>query len=322
MQAKLLNILLNADEFISGQVLSEEFGISRQAVWKTINLLKERGCEIKSVQNKGYKLISIPDHLDDCIINELKQTGVIGSEVIVLDRVASTNDYLKRLGDEGAVNGTLVATREQFSGKGRLGRVWESERDENIAFSILLRPNIRPNDITSITPLTGLAVCKALRQFTGLDCKIKWPNDIVVGNKKLVGILTELSAELNAISYVVIGVGINVDQVIFPREISKKATSIYRETRTYFNKNELIVAVINQIEKEFVDSNFELKGTALKEYSDLCISIGKEVGFTRDDKSMTGTATAISENGELLVTLEDGSVCNVYSGEVTVQGIY
>ncbi len=322
MQQQILDILTNADDYISGQIISEQLGVSRQAVWKAINSLKERGYEIKSVQNKGYKLVSTPEHLDGGVLRGMLKSKIIGNRLVVLDKIASTNDYLKRLGDGEAENGTVVTTREQFSGKGRLGRAWQSKRDENIAFSVLLRPKMAPSEVSAVTPLAGLAVCEALREFTGLDCKIKWPNDIVVGNKKLVGILTEMSAEFDAVSYIVIGIGINVDQKIFPEEIAHKATSVFLETGKCVDKNELLATIINKLEFVFMHNNLELTPNALKEYSDLCVSLGKSVSFVRGDSRLCGTAVEISSKGELAVMLEDGTVYTVNSGEVTVQGIY
>ena len=135
--------------------------------------------------------------------------------------MGSTNDYLKKLGADGCENGTVVVAREQTQGKGRLGRVWKAKKDDSITFSFLLRPKIAPSEVSSITPLAGLAVCKAIREFTGLDCRIKWPNDIIIGKKKLVGILTEMSAEFDAVEYVITGIGMPILR-IFPMTSRKR----------------------------------------------------------------------------------------------------
>lgn len=184
MQNKILDILINADDYISGQEISKRLGVSRQAIWKAVNALKEKDYVIDSVTNKGYRLVSSP-YLNERAIKSNLNTKIIGSEVIVLETTTSTNDYLKKLGSNGCKNGTVVAAREQSSGKGRLGRQWQAKKDECIAFSFLLRPNIAPSEVAAITPLAGLAVCKAIRKFTGIDCKLKWPNDIIVGRKSL-----------------------------------------------------------------------------------------------------------------------------------------
>ncbi|WP_294907419.1 biotin--[acetyl-CoA-carboxylase] ligase [uncultured Ruminococcus sp.] len=322
MQKKILDILLNADDFISGQEISEKLGVSRQAVWKAINALKEKGYEIQSVTNRGYRLVSSPNYLNESSLKSLLHNKIIGKNLIVLDSVDSTNDYLKKLGNEGCENGTVVAAREQTKGKGRLGRTWQSKKDDGIAFSVLLRPNVAPSEVSAITPLAGLAVCKAIREYTKLDCVIKWPNDIIVGRKKLVGILTEMSAEFDAVEYVITGIGINVDHTSFPEEIAFKATSLLLETGRHVDKNEFLACVLEHIENEFVKNNLELTPTALAEYTDLCATLGRSVTFQRGTRRISGMAVGVSEHGELKVMMSDGTIYLVNSGEVTVQGIY
>ena len=322
MQKKILDILLNADDFISGQEISEKLGVSRQAVWKSINALKEKGYEIQSVTNRGYRLVSSPDYLNESSLKSLLHNKIIGKNLIVLDSVNSTNDYLKKLGNEGCENGTVVAAREQTRGKGRLGRTWQSKKDDGIAFSVLLRPNVAPSEVSAITPLAGLAVCKAIREYTKLDCVIKWPNDIIIGRKKLVGILTEMSAEFDAVEYVITGIGINVDHTSFPEEIAFKATSLLLETGRHIDKNEFLACVLEHLENEFVKNNLELTPTALSEYTDLCATVGRSVTFQRGTRRISGMAVGVSEHGELKVMMSDGTISLVNSGEVTVQGIY
>lgn len=322
MQKKILDILLNTDDFISGQEISEKLGVSRQAVWKSINALKEKGYEIQSVTNRGYRLVSSPNYLNESSLKSLFHNKIIGKNMIVLDSVNSTNDYLKKLGNEGCENGTVVAAREQTKGKGRLGRTWQTKKDDGIAFSVLLRPSVAPSEVSAITPLAGLAVCKAIREYTKLDCVIKWPNDIIVGRKKLVGILTEMSAEFDAVEYVITGIGINVDHTSFPEEIAFKATSLLLETGRHIDKNEFLACVLEHLENEFVKNNLELTPTALSEYTDLCATVGRSVTFQRGTRRISGMAVGISEHGELKVMMSDGTICLVNSGEVTVQGIY
>lgn len=322
MQKKILEILQNSNDYISGQEISSQLGVSRQAVWKAVNSLKEKGYQIDSVTNRGYRLVASPDYLNESSLKSHLHNKIIGSTLVVLDSVDSTNDYLKRLGSEGCPNGTVVAAREQTKGKGRLGRAWRSNKDDGISFSVLLRPNIAPNEVAAITPLAGLAVCKALREYTKLDCMIKWPNDIIVGKKKLVGILTEMSAEFDAVEYIVTGIGINVDHTSFPEEIAYKATSILLETGRHIDKNELLACVLTRIEKEFIRNNLELSPTALSEYTEMCATIGKNVTFQRGTRRISGMAVGVSDNGELKVMLSDGTICLVNSGEVTIQGIY
>lgn len=321
MQKKILE-MLTTDEYVSGQEISEKLGVSRQAVWKSIKSLKDKGYEVDSVTNKGYRLISLPDYLNEESLSKYLDTKIIGKNLVKLDLVTSTNDYLKTLGNDGCENGTVVTAREQSKGKGRLGRVWQSKKDDCIAFSFLLRPNIAPSEVSSITPLAGLAVCKAIRDYTKLDCMIKWPNDIIVGKKKLVGILTEMSAEFDAVEYIITGIGINVEHTSFPEEIAYKATSILLETGRHIDKNEFLACVIKHIEEEFLSNNLELTSTAVDQYTSMCATVGKNVTFTRGTRSISGVAVGIESTGELKVMLSDGTICKINSGEVTVQGIY
>ncbi|HCA04906.1 MAG TPA: biotin--[acetyl-CoA-carboxylase] ligase [Ruminococcaceae bacterium] len=315
-------ILIQTNEYVSGQTLAEKLGVSRQAVWKEINALRDEGYEISSVPRKGYKLEAAPKHLNEAALKSNLKTNIIGKNPIVLETVGSTNDYLKALGAQGCENGTVVAAREQVAGKGRLGRVWKSKRDDSVMFSLLLRPKIAPGEVSAITPLAGLAVCKALRDFAGIDCKIKWPNDIISGNKKLAGILTEMSAEFDAVEYIVTGIGINADQAVFPEEIAYKATSLLLETGRHFDKNKLLARVLKQIEDEFLNNDLELSHTALGEYTSLCATIGRNVTFMRGTRRVSGMAVSLNRHGELNIMLSDGTICTVNSGEVTVQGIY
>lgn len=319
---EILEILINADDYISGQALAEQLGVSRQAIWKGVKALKDSGCEIMSVTNRGYRLTALPDRLNAPILRGTLKTKTLGRELEVLETVDSTNEYLKRLGSNGAAAGTVVAAREQTGGKGRLGRVWRSKRDECVMFSVLLRPNLTPMEAGGITPLTGLAVCRALRGLTGLDCMIKWPNDIIVGSKKLVGILTELSAEVDAVEYLVTGIGINVDQSFFPEEIEYKATSLLLETGRHYDKNKVLSAVLEQMERVYDRSGMKLTHAALEEYENLCATVGRSVTFRRGTRNVSGMAVGIAEGGGLKVMLSDGSICEVNSGEVVVQGIY
>lgn len=257
--------------------------------------------------------------LSEDAVNKLLKNKIIGKHFTLLNSVGSTNDYLKNLNCE---NGTVVAARQQIKGKGRLGRTWLCNQDEGLTFSLLLKPKITPSEVSAVTPLTGLAVCKALRNFIGINCKIKWPNDIIVGRKKLAGILTEMNTDNNTVNFIVIGIGVNVSQTSFCDKISDKATSVFMETGKDINKNEILCCILEQIEKTFIENNLELTHSALNEYSDLCATLGRNISFLHNGKIIKGIAVGIAENGELKVMLTDGNVCSINSGEVTVQGIY
>ncbi len=255
-------------------------------------------------------------------IKERLSAEYIGKNLLLLDVVDSTNNYLKKLGADGCESGTVVATREQTAGKGRLGRVWLSEKDSCLMFSFLLRPKVSLSKVSVITPLCGLALCKAIRECTGLECMIKWPNDIIIGRKKLAGILTEISVVNEEDYYTVTGVGLNVAQTCFDEEIAHKATSICLETGKEIDINKLFAVILRYIEKELKENNFKISEKALEEYTAMCATLGREVDFFRNGEKISGKAVEIDVNGELVVRLADLSLYKVNSGEVTVQGIY
>ena len=322
MQDKIVQLLYNAADYVSGQQISDSLGVSRQAVNKAVKSLREKGFEIDSVTNKGYMLKRTPTYLcaeaRQCHLN----TKIIGKSITVLDTVGSTNDYLKELGAKGAEAGTVVIAREQTAGKGRLGRVWQTKKDDGIALSLLLRPELAPSEISAITPLSGLALCRAINDFCMLDSRIKWPNDVIVGKKKLVGILTEMSAEFDKVEFTVTGIGINVEHTVFPEEIAHKATSILLETGRHIDQNKFVATVLNYLEQELVMNRYRLNGQTVNDYQTLCASIGRQVTFTRGKRKISGMGVSINNNGELEVMLSNGTVATVNSGEVTVQGIY
>lgn len=322
MQDKILRLLMNTDDYISGQFISKELGVTRQAINKAVMNLRGKGYVIDSVTRKGYILRSCPNILSEEGIKSHLNTKIIGKKVKVYDSLSSTNDFLKELGSKGEPEGTVIIARNQTSGKGRMGRVWEAKKDDNVSFSIILRPQVAPMELSAITPLTGLAVCKAINEFCMLDSKIKWPNDIIADNKKLVGILTELSTEIDRIDYAVIGIGINVGNTVFPEEIAHKATSILLETGRHIDKNKFLATVLNSLEEILFKNNFRLTGETLSEYTKLCATVGRQVTFTRGNRRVSGMAVSVDNNGELEVMLSNGTVVKVNSGEVTAQGIY
>ena len=230
MKSEILSALRSADGYVSGQELCEKFGVSRTAVWKAINQLKQAGYEIEAVQNKGYHIVSSPDILSRTELESNRKTTWVGEEIHYFDSTDSTNTRAKRLAEDGAVHGTLVVADEQTGGRGRRGRAWESQKGVSIYMSLVLKPEIEPNHASMLTLITAMAVAGGIEKTTGLECKIKWPNDIVIHGKKVCGILTEMSTQMDYINYIVIGIGINVQNESFPEEIGEVATSLRIES--------------------------------------------------------------------------------------------
>ena len=295
MRTQLLAALKEADDYISGQELCEHFGVSRTAIWKAVKQLKEAGYVIEAVQNKGYKIVSTPDCLNTAELESIRKTKWAGREIFYFDTIDSTNTKAKQLAEEGHPTGTLVVAE---------------------------KPDFAPDRASMLTLIAALAVSKAISEKTGQEAGIKWPNDIVLNGKKVCGILTEMSAQLDYINHVVIGIGINVKNKSFPKEIEQVATSILMETGQHVNRAELIEAVLEQFERyyEIFLETEDLSGL-VKEYNAHLINMQKQVRVLDPKEPYEAKAMGITPHGELIVDTWEGRKL-VSSGEVSVRGVY
>lgn len=323
MKKEILKMLKDSEGYISGQELCTCLGVSRTAIWKVMNQLKEEGYVIDSVSNKGYKLLEIPDILSSEEIESQMDTKVFGRKVVYIDEVDSTNIYAKRLAEEKDSHGTLVAAGRQTQGKGRRGREWDSPEGTGIWMSLILKPAIKPSQASMITLVAGLSVCKTTKKLYGIKSLIKWPNDIVIGGKKICGILTEISTEFDYIHHLVVGIGINVSTMEFPEELKEKATSIKKECNISIHRSEFIAAIMKEFEFNYniFMETCDLSGLE-KEYNEYLVNKNREVVIIETRQQYEGTALGINKDGELLVRTRDGREKNVLSGEVSVRGIY
>ena len=321
MKSEILSLLRNSEGYVSGEELSKKLGVSRTAVWKNINLLRDEGYVINSLTNRGYKLEKSPDVLDEKMIADGLNVSSVGTKIKVMKTVDSTNEEVKRLANSGEESGLIVAAEEQTAGKGRLGRVWKSDNG-GLYFTLLIRPELPPSAIASITLASGYAVCLAIRDYTGCDAKIKWPNDIIIGNKKVCGILTEMAAQSDQIDFVAIGIGINVNHTEFPDEISRKATSLRIETGEKIDRNPFFKCVIQKLDEVISSFLFSFSLEDVQSFKSLCATLGRKVSVQRGGKTVEGTACDITTNGELIIKDDTGNNICINSGEVTVQGIY
>ncbi|HCO18584.1 MAG TPA: biotin--[acetyl-CoA-carboxylase] ligase, partial [Tissierellales bacterium] len=252
MKHKIIDRLHEEEGFISGEKLSEEFGLSRTAIWKHVNALREDGYEIESVTRRGYRLISSPDIINyDEIKGELT-ASVIGKKLIYFQSIGSTNDKAKELAAK-AEEGTVIVAEEQTSGKGRLGRSWSSPGRKGIYASIILKPDMEPFNAAKLTLLGAASVALALEDC-GIESQIKWPNDIIIGGKKVAGILTEMSCELGIVNYIILGIGINVNQSVeeLPPELVDKATSLRIAEGKAIKRKYLLAQVLNRLDELYV----------------------------------------------------------------------
>ena len=323
MKEEILRLLRGADGYISGQELCNRFGVSRTAVWKAINQLKEAGYEIEAQQNKGYRLMAAPDLMTEAEIKSLMHTDWVAKEVLYFDTIVSTNTKAQELAEKGYPSGTLVVADKQESGKGRRGRSWVSPSGTGIFMTLMIKPDINPNNASMLTLVAALAVAKAITSVTGEEAMIKWPNDIVVNGKKVCGILTEMNAQFDYINHIVVGIGINVHNESFPEEISQMASSLMIEAGgKRFHRAQIIADTMSYFE-QYYDTFLKTQDLSalVREYDELLVNRNKSVRVLDPKEPFDGKAMGITPKGELIVdTWESRKL--VSSGEVSVRGIY
>jgi len=331
MKSEILRALREADgDFVTGQALCYRTGKTRQAVWKNITQLKEYGFDIAASANQGYRLVSSPDLLYSADIESRIKKGSLCHKVESHNIINSTNTRAKQLAELGAEEGTLVVAEEQTAGKGRRGRGWNSGPGTSVYMSIVLRPQTDPAAVPGITLVSALATVKAIRHCCNVEPLIKWPNDIVLGGKKICGILTEMSSEPGYINYVVTGIGINVNNQSFAEEIKEKATSIFLGTGQKQDRAGLAACTaeyFGEYYKEFIKAGNLVP--FIEEYNSVFASMDKEVkilhGMEEDaneEKTETGIARGINKDGALIVETSQGTTEYVVSGEVSARGLY
>ncbi|WP_042277241.1 biotin--[acetyl-CoA-carboxylase] ligase [[Clostridium] dakarense] len=321
MKNKIIEIILNkGNEFISGEELSKQLGISRAGVWKHIKTLKEEGYNIESVNKKGYRLAEKPvDLLTHQNICHDLNTKFIGRNIIHFQTIDSTNDYAKKIANEKE-DGTVIISEEQTKGKGRLGRQWHSKSHDGIWMSIILKPDIMPYKAPFITLIAGASIVKALNNL-GVKTLIKWPNDIILNNKKISGILTELSAEIERVNHIVLGMGINVKTMEFSQEICDIATSLYKEGYKV-SRVDIVRNILDEFERLYIDY---VKNNSKEETLKICRQysaiIGKDIYILNGDNKEQVKCLDINEDGNLIVEKQDKTIREIMSGEVSIRGI-
>lgn len=320
---EIIKLLTETDSYVSGQELCERYSVSRTAIWKVIKQLEKEGYEVEAVQNKGYRI-----HVNDDIFSKTEiirnlETRIMGRNLIFHKVTGSTNIDAANEAANNAPHGTTVVADMQDNGKGRRGRAWITSPGEAISISILLRPDCEPDKASQITLVMALAIVEALEEICPGKCGIKWPNDIVIDGKKVCGILTEMSAEIDAIHYVIPGSGINVNQTSFEGDIANTATSLYIETGRKINRSHLVARILYFFEKyyEEFEKTYDLGGL-VDRYNNCLVNCGRQVRVLDPKKEFEGKALGINSSGELLVKTEDGNVVEVYAGEVSVRGVY
>ena len=314
MNSKILQALRKNNNYLSGEDISEKLNISRAAVWKHIQELRKDGYDIEAVPHLGYKLISSPDKLTSEEIKENLHTKIFGRKIYYFDSVGSTMDEAFRLGMQNEPEGTIVCAESQLKGRGRLGRSWVSSHGKGIYFSIILRPEILPNEASKLTLLSAVGVCEAIREFTGLDCQIKWPNDLLINEKKVAGILTELSAEMDMVRFVIVGIGININNN--KNLLPVKSTSLKEELGSEVLRVEILRFILKTLEEKYLlfgKNGFEEIAGAWRAMS---ATLGRRVKVFHHKEHTEGQAVDIDSDGGLIIRKDSGLSEKVLTGDV------
>jgi len=314
MRQKILDFLKRKQDYISGDQISHRLGISRQALWKHIQELKENGYDIVAVPHLGYRLESIPDRLYSFEIARELNTKFIGRKIYYFEGIASTMDTAVQLGIKGASEGTLVLAEAQTKGRGRLGRSWFSPKYKGIYLSLILRPRILPSQSPLLTLLSAVSICEALKEVAEIDAKIKWPNDILIRDKKLGGILTELNAETDKINFVVIGIGLNINNE--NKNIVSGATSLKNEKKEHINRIDLLREMLRKIENNYLTFKAQGPASIIDKWREYNITLGRRVKVYSQKEHYEGQAIDIDKDGGLLLRNDHGLTQKITAGDV------
>lgn len=311
-----------AGQFVRADDLGRQLKLPATTVSAEVAELEKLGYTIEAHPHLGYRLLGTPDRLTADDIKARLRPKVIGTEVLVFEETASTNDVIEHLAKSGAREGLVVFAESQTRGRGRRGRVWESPRGKGLWFSVLLRPTLPPTAAGRITVAASVAVARALREHCGVDARIKWPNDVMVNGRKLAGILTELRAEADEILLAILGIGIDVNcgREDFQDALSGVATSLELETGRAHDRMGLAAHVLAALDECYraALTNFE---TVADEWAKLCTTLGRQIVVTMGQRRIEGFAQALDSDGALLLRRDSGQVERILGGDVVAERV-
>jgi len=320
--AKILSALRANPDGVSGAELAEKLGVSRAAIWGRIEELRRLGYDIEAGPHFGYRLVSAPDvlHADD-LLARLHKTKIVGRDIRVFEQTTSTNDVIEKLARDGVKEGVAVFAESQTKGRGRLGRKWISPAHKGLWFSLLLRPNLRPQEATKLTVASATALRRAIHSETGLNPEIKWPNDILIHGKKVAGILTEMSAELDRVQHIILGIGVNVNTSAseFQPELRKLATSLKIESGRTISRADLATAILYELDRDYAQVCTGGFAALADEWEAHCTTIGRNVTVQIGGRRLRGRAESLSDDGALLLRTEHGRLESITGGDVTLE---
>lgn len=314
MREKIIEIL-QKDDFVSGEFIAESLGVSRTAVWKHIKQLQKLGYNVECVKNRGYRLVSRPDiPISEEVKNGLN-TKVVGCNILYFESIDSTNIYGKKLAEKQVDEGAVIVSEMQTLGRGRKNRFWDSPKS-GLWFSIVLYPNIPPYSGMIITMAVSASIAQAVKDVVGVECVIKWPNDLLIKNKKVCGVLTELDAELDRINYTVVGIGINVNNSI-KKDLQDIATSLrFENDNKHVSRVDLLRSILQNLDENYYyvkKGNYQFIRDLWKSYANI---IGRSIKVENDDDSIIGVVVDIDDSGCLVLDTDQG-VVKIVSGDVT-----
>ncbi len=319
MDEDILKLLKqNEGNFISGEKISRTLNVSRTAIWKRIKKLRELGYEIDASPRAGYRLISCPDILLPAEIKQILETRWIAKKIHYFQKVDSTNSIAYQLAMQGADEGEVIIAETQEKGKGRLGRQWFSPPYLNLYISIILRPEILPNQASMITLLSAVSTAESIKRYSDITPSIKWPNDILIGGKKVAGILNEIDSETDRIHFIILGIGININigKEEFPKDIREYATSLKIETGREVSRKEFICFLFKEIEdwyERFIREGNKPVLDAWRRWADIKDKMVRVSSF-KDE--IIGKAIDIDSDGALIIEDKDGKLMRIIAGDV------
>lgn len=321
VDAKILSALREAGASgVPPGSLASKAGLTAKAVATRITGLQRLGYDIESTPHLGYRLVGEPDVFNaDDLLSRLSPSRIIGRDIQVFQETSSTNDIVDKLARDGVGEGVVVFAESQTKGRGRLGRKWISPAGQGLWFSVLLRPSLPPASITQLTIAAATAVARAVRDQTALTPQIKWPNDILFDGKKAVGILTELSAEVDSVRYAILGIGVDVNLTQFPPELSAIATSLAAAAGRRFVRAEVAAAILRELDADYSRVMRGDFAALAEEWEEQCITLGQRVEIHIGPRTLTGRAESLDTDGALLLRTDHGHLERIVGGDVVME---
>ncbi len=317
MEKKILEFLKeNKENFISGEEISRNLKVSRTAIWKHIQNLKENGYEIIAQPHYGYRLNGVPDRLLPEEISYRLKAKIMGKRIFSYVTTTSTNDVAYMLAEQSMPEGTLVLSEKQTNGRGRMGRTWASPAKGGLYFSLILRPRITPTEAGKITLMASICTAKVLRDNYGIEAVIKWPNDVYVNQDKICGILTEMNAEQDGINFIILGIGVNVNTD--PLKLPKGSTSLKHILNKKINRIEFLKKLLCELELYYIKLKNLKFEEIITDWRDLSVTLGRRIKVKWRSSIIEGQAMDIDSSGALIVRDDFGFLHHILSGDVRI----